>query len=85
MTLLQVFNQHSFLMISTSVLIIFAPGLLFRRARRGWLAWGALVAAAAIGWLTLRTGEGLQLNSVAEYEAAIRSGQSTLVEFYSNY
>lgn len=85
MNVFQFFNQHSFLMISAAALIIFALGLAARRARRGWLIWGALVLVTAGGWYTLRTTNGLHLNTAADYEAAIRSGQPTLIEFYSNY
>jgi hypothetical protein len=85
MTLPQFFNVNSFILISAALLVVVAIVLLMRRARRGWLAWGALVIAAAIGWFALRTTDGLQLNTVADYEAALRSGQPTLIEFYSNY
>ncbi len=85
MTLFQVFNQNSFVFISGFVLISAAVMLLARKARRGWLVWGALVIAAVIGWAALRTTDGLQLNSAADYEAALRSGHPTLIEFYSNY
>jgi hypothetical protein len=85
MSLVQVFNQNSFVFISGSMLIVLAAVLMFRRARRGWIVWGALVVAAAIGWYTLRTTNGLQLNTLADYDAALRSGQPTLIEFYSNY
>jgi hypothetical protein len=40
---------------------------------------------ALIGWLALRTGEGAPFKSVEEYEATLRAGQPTLVEFYSDY
>ncbi len=85
MTLFQVFNQNSFLFISGFGLIIVALILLVRKARRGWLVWGALLIAAIIGWTALRTTDGLQLNSAADYEAALRTGRPTLIEFYSNY
>jgi len=85
MSVLQFFNQHSFLVIGAAALIIVALGLLARRARRGWLIWGALALVTAVGWYTLRTTNGLRVSTVADYEAAIRSGQPTLIEFYSNY
>ncbi len=85
MSLTQVFNQNSFVFISGLALAIAALLLLVRKARRAWLVWGALVVAAVIGWYALRTTDGLQLNSAADYEAALRSGQPTLIEFYSNY
>ncbi len=85
MTLLQVFNQNSFVFISGFVLATAAVMLIVRKARRAWLVWGACVVAAVIGWFALRTTDGLQLNSVADYEAALRAGRPTLIEFYSNY
>lgn len=85
MTLFQTFNQNSFVVSSGFVLVVIAAILLVRKARRAWLVWGACVVAAAIGWFALRTTDGLQLNSVADYEAALRSGKPTLIEFYSNY
>ena len=85
MTFLQVFNQNSFVFISGFALAVAAVMLLVRRARRAWLVWGVCAVAAVIGWFTLRTTDGLQLNTAADYEAALRSGKPTLVEFYSNY
>jgi hypothetical protein len=85
MSLFQVFNQNSFVFIGGTLLVILAVVCVTRRARRGWIVWGALLVAAAIGWYALRTTDGLQLNSVADYEAALRAGQPTLIEFYSNY
>ena len=85
MTFLQVFNQNSFVFISGFALAVAAVMLLVRRARRAWLVWGALVVTAVIGWYALRTTNDLQLNTVADYEATLRSGQPTLIEFYSNY
>lgn len=85
MTVFQFFNQHSFVISSGVLLASGALALRRRRARRGWLGWGAVVVAATIGWLTLRTTTGVPLNTVADYEAALRAGQPTLIEFYSNY
>ena len=85
MSLFQVFNQNSFVFISGTLLIIATIVLVKRRARRGWIVWGALAIAAAIGWYALRTTDSLQLNTVADYEAVLRSGQPTLIEYYSNY
>ena len=83
--MLQFFNQHSFLLTGLLVLCITAIMLLRRRARKGWLIWGGVAVVLGAGWLVLRTGVGLQLNSVEDYEAAIKTGQPTLVEFFSNY
>ena len=81
----QFFNQHSFLLTGSLVLFIMAIVLLRRHARKAWSIWGGLAVVLGAGWLVLRTGAGLQLNSVADYEAAIKTGRPTLVEFFSNY
>jgi hypothetical protein len=85
MTAFQFFNQHSYLFISASVLGIAALMLFRRHARRAWLIWFGVVIVAITGWFALRTGEGATFNSVDDYEAALRTGQPTLVEFYSDY
>jgi hypothetical protein len=90
MTVFQFFNQHSYLLISAIVLGVAAIALFRRRApraraRRAWLIWLGVLAVAIVGWFALRTGEGVSFNSVADYEAALRTGQPTLVEFYSDY
>ena len=85
MTIFQFLNQHSYLLISTVVLAVVAIALFRRRARRAWLIWLGLLAMAIAGWFTLRTGEGTSFTSVEDYEAALRTGQPTLVEFYSDY
>ena len=85
MTLFQYFNQHSYLLICAIVLGSVAIALFRRHARRAWLIWLGLLAVVLAGWLALRTGEGAQFNSVEDYEAALRTGKPTLVEFYSDY
>jgi hypothetical protein len=85
MTVLQFFNQHSYLFISAIVLAVAALALFRRRARRAWVIWIGMLAVAIAGWFVLRTGEGTAFNSVDDYEAALRTGQPTLVEFYSDY
>lgn len=85
MTVFQFFNQHSYLFISALVLGLAALALFRRRPRRAWVIWLGVAALALAGWFVLRTGEGTPLNSVDDYEAALRSGQPTLVEFYSDY
>ncbi len=85
MSLTQVFNQNSFVFIGGFALVVAAVVLLVRKARRAWLVWGACVIAAVIGWFALRTTDGLQLSTAADYEAALRAGKPTLIEFYSNY
>ena len=83
--LFQFFNQHSYLLISAIVLGVTALALALRRARRAWLIWLGLLGVAVGGWFALRTGAGAQFTSVDDYEAALREGQPTLVEFYSDY
>jgi len=85
MTVFQFFNQHSYLFISAIVLGVVALALFRRHARRAWLVWLSLLAIAIAGWFVLRTGEGMPFNSAEDYEAALRTGQPTLVEFYSDY
>ena len=85
MTLFQFFNQHSYLLISAIVLGAVAIALFRRHARRAWLIWPGVLLLAIAGWLALRTGEGTPFSSVEDYEAALRTGQPTLVEFYSDY
>ena len=85
MTIFQFFNQLSYLLISAIVLGVVALALVRRHARRAWLIWLSLVVVAIAGWFVLRTGVGTHFNSVDDYEAALREGQPTLVEFYSDY
>jgi hypothetical protein len=85
MTIFQFFNQHSYVLISAIVLGVAAIVLFRRRARHAWLIWLGLLAIAIGGWFVLRTGEGTAFNSAEDYEAALRTGQPTLVEFYSDY
>ena len=85
MTVLQFFNQHSYLLISAIVLGLVAIALFRRHARRAWVIWLGVLVVAIFGWFALRTGAGAAFNSVDDYEAALRTGQPTLVEFYSDY
>ena len=85
MSVFQFFNQHSYLLISAIVLGSAAWVLARRRARRAWFIWIVLAAAALLGWVMLRTGKGTTFASVEDYEAALRTGQPMLVEFYSDY
>ena len=85
MTILQFLNQHSYLLICAIVLGVMAVALFRRRARRAWWIWLGVFVAAIAGWFALRTGGGTPFNSVEDYEAALRTGQPTLVEFYSDY
>ncbi len=85
MTVFQFLNQHSYLLICAIVLGIAAIALFRRHARRAWLIWLGALVLAIVGWFALRTGDNAQFTSVGDYEAALRSGQPTLVEFYSDY
>ena len=85
MTIFQFLNQHSYLLICAIVLGVMAVALFRRRARRAWLIWLSVFVVAIAGWFALRTGEGTPFNSVEDCEAALRTGQPTLVEFYSDY
>ena len=85
MTIFQFLNQHSYLLICAIVLGGMAIAFFWRRARRAGLIWLGVLVVVIIGWFALRTGEGAQFNSAEDYEAALRSGQPTLVEFYSDY
>ncbi len=53
-----------------------------RFVRENWLTL-LVVLGLGIAWLILRT-PGTPLDSVAEFDARLRSGQPTLIEFYSN-
>ncbi len=85
MTVFQFFNQHSYVLICAIVLGSVAIALFRRRARRAWWIWLGVLVAVIVGWFALRTGSGTQFNSVEDYEAALRTGQPTLVEFSSDY
>lgn len=86
MTLAQLLNQNSFLLVSVLVLGGWWVALIVRRARRyAWLTWAAAVAIAVGFNLAARTTPERTFESVADVQKAIASGQPTLVEFYSNY
>jgi hypothetical protein len=82
---LHFFNEHSFLIAGLTALALLAIILLTRHTPRGGLIWIGAAIVVGAGWLLLRTGSGLQFNSVDQYEAAVSSGRPTLVEFYSDY
>lgn len=50
--------------------------------RENWITLLVMVALG-VAWLVLRT-PGTELASVADFDARLRSGQPTLIEFYSN-
>ena len=86
MTLAQLLNQNSFLLVSVLVLGGWWAALIVRRARRyAWLIWAAAVAIAVGFNLAARTTPERAFESVADVQTAIASGKPTLVEFYSNY
>ena len=85
MSVAQFLNQHSYLAVGSVILLVLAVLLLVRRAHRAWLIWGALAIVMVAGWLALRTGTGVRLDSAEAMETAIASGRPTLVEFYSDY
>ena len=85
MSVFQFFNEHSYLIISGTLLAIGAVVLLIRKARRAWWLWIGLALIGGAGWFALRTGSSTQLISVEDYEAIIRTGRPVLVEFYSDY
>ena len=85
MTLGQLINQNSFVLVAGLGLGGWLIALLARRARaRAWLAWAAAVALAAGAHFASRT-PAREFQSVADIQRAISAGRPTLVEFYSNY
>lgn len=83
--MLQLLNQHSYLITALLVFLI-AGGFLLRW--RGGLP-GALLTLALTGLLVggyflLRPGQST-IQDAAEFEAALASGQPVLLELYSNY
>ena len=86
MTLAQLLNQNSFLLVSGVALGGALIALIARRARLWvWLVWIAAVAVAVILNRAARTTPARAFESAAEVERAIASGAQTLVELYSNY
>lgn len=86
MTIIQLLNQNSFLLVSGVVLGGALIALIARRARpRMWLVWIAAVAVAVTLNSAARTTPVRAFESAAEVERAIASGTPTLVELFSNY
>ena len=83
MTIVQLLNQNSFLLVAGVAL---GGALIARRARpRMWLVWIAAVVVAVALNRAVRTAPARAFESAAEVERAIASGTPTLVELYSNY
>ncbi len=89
MTIVQIFNQYSFLLLPAIALAIVAAVLLRRRARPSfWVAWGAVLVGVVAYALLSRVPQTatVKLDTAADIRMAIRTaGRPVLVEFYSNY
>ena len=88
MTLVQFFNQHSFLLYAALGLGAALAVLWARRRRVGrlaWVGWLIAVAVAVGGYFVFRTAATRTFESAAEVQRAIASGRPTLVEFYSDF
>ena len=86
MTIAQLLNQNSFLLVSAVVLGGTLILLIARRARpRLWAVWIVAVAAAVGANAATRTTPARTFESAPEVQRAIASGKPTLVELYSNY
>ena len=83
--LLHFLNEHSFLAAASVALLALAIFFIARHTPNGALIWIGATIVVAIIWFATRTGSGVQYTSVDQYEATIASGQTTLVEFYSDY
>ena len=83
--LLHFINEHSYVFAAGFVLLVLAIFLIARRVPNGAPIWIGAAIIVAIIWFATRTGAGTQYTSIDQYEAAIASGQPTLVEFYSDY
>ena len=80
-----ILNQYSFV-VMTLVAVSIAMAATWR-VRRRWLRAAiplALVAAAVIAFVALRTGPG-NLRSVADFDGALAGGKPVLLELYSDY
>lgn len=86
MTLVQFFNQNSFLLIAGLILTIIAIALRALHVRRVfWLVWGVALIVSVVILLNGRTVSDRPFASVGEIEQVISGGRPTLVEFFSNY
>jgi thiol:disulfide interchange protein len=83
--LLRFANEHSYVLAAGFALLALAIFLIARHVPNGAFIWIGAAIIAVIIWFAMRTGTGSQYASVDQYEAAIASGQPTLVEFYSDY
>lgn len=82
----QYINQHSFTLGAGALFAVVAV-LLIRDgvSRRDVIALLALGGSLAVAWAMLRPGGNAAAEGADPLEAARRSGQTTLVEFYSPY
>jgi hypothetical protein len=89
MSILQVFNQFSAIMLPTVILIVAAIVLLRRRARPvAWVTWGLVLVGVVVFALVNRVPQTAtaKLDTAADIRVAIQgAGRPTLIEFYSNY
>ena len=88
MTVWQLLNQHSFLLLAGGMLAVGLMVLLVARRRIGrrarWIGLLALVALAG-AFAVMRTAAPSAYASAADVQRAVSSGRPTLVEFYSDY
>ncbi|MFN4295001.1 MAG: hypothetical protein ACK4JD_12820 [Thermoflexales bacterium] len=89
MTIVQLFNQYSFLLLPAIALAIVAVVLIRRRARPSfWVVWGVVLVGIVAYALVSRVPQTamVKLDTAADIRMAIQTaGRPVLVEFYSNY
>jgi len=85
-TIAQLLNQNSFLLVAVAVLGGWLAVWLVRRRRgRAWLAWIAAAAIAAAVFLAMRTDAPQKFESADDVQRTLSAGTLTLVEFYSDF
>lgn len=89
MTIVQFFNQYSFLVLPAIALAIVAVVLIRCRSKPSfWVAWGVVLVGVVAYALLSRVPQTatVKLDTAADIRAAIQAaGRPVLVEFYSNY
>jgi thiol-disulfide isomerase/thioredoxin len=81
----QFVNQHSYVLIALTILVIAAAiSLLLRRRRLRMGIVGGLAVALILVFAFLRTGSG-DIRSPADLDASLRAGRPVAIEFYSDY
>ncbi len=89
MTVVQIFNQYSFLLLPAIALAIVAVVLTRQRARPiFWVVWGVALVGVVAYTLISRVPQTatVKLDTAADIRIAIQTaGKPVLVEFYSNY